>query len=105
METLQELFTAYKNRDYKKQIYNTTAYLNYSDAVLKQSHKLDITQFEIGNRVHYMTNTIIGSFMYNAKVINKTDNTITIQPCGKAWKSKGLIFDNGESIYIAKGWL
>jgi hypothetical protein len=105
METLQELFTTYKNRDYKKQIYNTSAYINYSNAVTKQSNKLDISQFTIGNKIHYMMNTMIGSFMYNAKVIDKTDNIITIQPCGKAWKNKSLILNNGESAYIAKGWL
>lgn len=105
MNELEALFKAYKNREYKKQTYNTTSYINYSNAVKNQINKLDITQFKTGNTIHYMTNTFLGSYMYNAKIIDISNNSITIKPCGSAWKNRTLIFNNGESVYMAKGWL
>lgn len=102
---LQELFQAYKNRPNKGCKHNSSAYINYAEAVQTINPKLDITEFKTGNKIHYMTGTIIGSFMYNAKVITVDDSTITIQPCGTSWKNKYLKFENNSNTYIAKGWL
>ena len=102
---LQELYNEYKNRENKNCRYNSSAYLKYSNAVLANKNILNISDFEEGERIHYMTNTIIGSFMYNAKVFKITDNIIYIQPCGKAWKDKCLKFKEGDNVYIAKGWI
>ena len=105
MNNLEKLFKEYKNRPYKSIKYNAIEYLNYSDAVCKEKPLLDINKFTEGNKVHYMTGTMIGSFMYNAIVYKVTGNEIYIQPCGKAWKGKALKYNNGDQVYIAKGWL
>ena len=105
MTELETLYKAYKNREYKKQKYNTSAYINYSNAVLSRPSKLNPAKFEVGNSIHYMQNTVIGAFMYNAKVVSATSESITIRPCGEAWKNRTITLAVGANTYAAKGWL
>ena len=105
MTELEALYKAYKNREYKKQKYNTSEYVNYSNAVLGQSIKLNPVQFKAGNSIHYMQDTVIGAFMYNAKVVGATSESVTIQPCGAAWKNRTITLARGSNTYAAKGWL
>ena len=105
MTELEALYKAYKNREYKKQKYNTSEYVNYSNAVLGQSIKLNPVQFKAGDSIHYMQNTVIGAFMYNAKVVSATSESVTIQPCGAAWKNRTITLARGANTYVAKGWL
>ena len=105
MTELETLYKAYKNREYKKQKYNTSAYIDYSNAVLSQSSKLNPAKFEVGNTIHYMQNTVIGAFMYNAKVVSVESESITIRPCGESWKNRTIALAAGANTYAAKGWL
>ena len=105
MTELEALYKAYKNREYKKQKYNTSEYVNYSNAVLGQSIKLNPVQFKAGDSIHYMQDTVIGAFMYNAKVVGVTSESVTIQPCGAAWKNRTITLARGANTYAAKGWL
>ena len=105
---LSVLYKALKNRPNKGILYNTTAYLNYDKCVT--SKKRFITKELLKNlkgkkQVHYMGNTIIGSFLYNARIIQINDDSIFIQPTGAKWKGKAIKFQLGEDAFISPGWI
>lgn len=101
MTELEELFYKYKHRPNKNIKCNSTEYINYSNAIASKMNILDIHNFKVGQHVHYMANTIIGQYLYNAKVIKITDDIIIIQPCG--WK-QSIKYRQNDNVYIAKGW-
>lgn len=103
---LNELYKKYKGRNKKFDKYTTSEYFNYLDEILKSNHILTkdiIKQFKQGNNIHYISDTIIGKNIYNAKVLEVNENYIIIKPSN--WKNKGLKFSIGENVYLHRGYI
>lgn len=103
---LDILYKEYKNRNKNFDKYSCTQYINYLDEILKDEHIVTsdtLSKFKKGNNIHYVSDTIIGKNIYNAKVISIDNESIVIKPSG--WKNKGLKFNVNDNVYLCKGYI
>lgn len=104
-EDIKRIYYFYKlkNRPFKNILYNTTEYENYYNSIaLQDLTKEKIKECKNYKNIHYTANTILGNYIYNAKVKEVGEDYIIIKP--SRWKEY-LKIKEGENLFIGKGYI
>lgn len=104
-EDIKRMYYFYKlkNRPFKNVLYNSTEYENYYNSIKSQPlTKEKIKEYKNYKNIHYTADTILGNYIYNAKVIKVAKNYIIIKPA--KWKEY-LKIEEGENLFIGKGYI
>jgi len=96
---------SFKKKGGNSMIYKSTKYAlleKHAKANKFTLTKNEVKNLKFGNRIHFLQDTILGSYLYNATVLYTTEVGLVVKPA--KWKKQAYLLRFGEVCFFGKGW-